>query len=100
MADEVIIIEMKKPREGEKSSVAGDIVTTQVLDIAAQSAQFNAATEVIVIQSKGVGFWAKIGDSTVSAAADTDGNFWVPADTKSDPYPITGLKYLDTAADA
>ena len=100
MADEVIITEYKQPASGNNSSIGGDIITTQVLDIAVQSAQLDSATDYIIIQSKGTGFWYKVGDTTVSAAADTDGNSWLPADQKSDPYPVNQSTYIDTAADA
>ena len=101
MADEVIIYEYARPKEGQTSSVAGKMITTQVLDIGTQSAEFNISTDIIVIQSKGTGFWFKQGDSTVSAAAATDGNGWVVADCKADPLPVsTDYRYVDTAADA
>lgn len=101
MADEVIIEEYTKPANGYSSSIAGRLITTQVLDIATLSAAMNVATDYVVVQSKGVGFWLKQGASDVSAAADTNGNLWIPADGRSDPLPISaGNDYIDTAADA
>lgn len=101
MANEVIIGELESPRSkntGNLVPVHGRPVTSQVLDIATASAAFNSKTSYINIQSKGTGFWWKLGTSAaVSAAADTDGNFWLPADQSID-IDITGYTHIDTAA--
>lgn len=99
MADEVIIEEY----EAFDKVLSTPTVTTRttVLDIAAAAHQLNDKTELVIIQSKGTGFWAKVGGSDVSAAADTDGNMWIPADQQR-PLLVgkrSGL-YIDTAADA
>lgn len=105
MADEVIISEYARPGlsvQGGTAPVYGDLVTSQVLNIAEndRSAQMNKATRVIRLQSKGTGFWYKQGDITVEAAADTNGNNWLPANQAVD-LQIDGLNgYIDTAADA
>lgn len=106
MADEVIIIEARAAtvgNNGNPTSVLGDILTTQVLDIATASAQLNANTEVVRIQSKGVGFWFKTGltAGAAAAAADTDGNVWLYADDYMDiQVNQKHMKFIDTAADA
>jgi hypothetical protein len=100
MADEVIIVEMRKPSSKEgQMNIFGDIITTQVLDIATLSAAMNTDTAMVQIISKGTGFWYKVGGSSVSAAADTNGNVWLKADA-SHSISIEGDKYIDTAADA
>lgn len=102
MADEVIIVEMQKPtrREtGDSLPVFGDVITTQVVDIATLSAALNAKTELVQLISKGTGFWYKLGGSNVSAAADTNGNVWLGAD-KEHSIEVTDWTYIDTAADA
>lgn len=102
MADEVIISEHGAPevkRNGQVPPILGRTVTTQVLDIATKSAAFNAATKMIRITSKGTGFWWKIGDTTVSATADTDGNHWLAADQSVD-ITVDAGQFIDTAADA
>lgn len=103
MANEVIIEEysgiLLKSPDGEYMPVPGALITTQVLDIAEVSAQFNAATAFIRLQSKGTGFWYILGGESPSAAADTANNRWLPADQFRDLVirDATDLK-LDTAA--
>lgn len=102
MADEVIIVEMQKPtrREtGDALSIYGHVITTQVLDIGTASAALNAATDMIEVQSRGTGFWVRLGGSDVSAAADTDGNFWIPAGGAK-AIEVVSFTHVDTAADA
>lgn len=102
MADEVIIVEMQKPtrREtGDSMNILGNIITTQVVDIGTLSAALNAKTELVLIISKGTGFWYKLGGSDVSAAADTNGNVWLVADQQHG-IEVTDWTYIDTAADA
>ena len=99
MADEVIIEEYHSYKIGMNTHTVP--VTTQVLDIAVLSAQLNAETNMIRVQSKGVGFWLVFGGSAASAAADTNGNIWVPADASRDFIVNKGSGlYIDTAADA
>ena len=100
MADEVIISEYTDPMGSPTGSVFGKAITSQVLDIAALSAAMNAATTMVRLQSKGTGFWYKQGESDVSAAADTDGSHWLPADQFVDLSITTNTNYIDTAADA
>ena len=103
MADEVIIVESKRPNivlQGSVAPVLGEITTTQVLDIATASAEVNADTQIVRVISKGTGFWLLQGDTGLSAAADTDGNIWVGADTSIDLSITPGNRFFDTAADA
>lgn len=81
-------------------SLAKGLETTQVLNIATLSSAFDSDTKWIRIQSKQTGFWYKIGDSTVSATANTAGNSWLPADQFRDIALETGQTHIDTAADA
>lgn len=105
MADEVIIEEYASVGLEDGSTdirnkpTPNDLITTQVLDIATASAALNSRTVFVRIQSKGTGFWYKVGDSSVSAAPDTDGNCWLPADQFRD-YAISSETHIDTAADA
>ena len=98
MANEVIIEEYAGFNNNLK--IPSTPLTTQVLDIATASAQLNAATEYVRIMAKGTGFWYKFGESGVSAAADTDGNLWVPADQFRDHkmQKESSTRYIDTAA--
>jgi len=103
MADEVIITEFKRPDVGQQGGVApvyGEVVTSQVLDIGTLSAAVSADAVMVRLQSKGTGFWYKQGDSDVSAAADTDGSSWLPADQSIDLSVRGAVRYIDTAADA
>ncbi|MGB0496309.1 MAG: hypothetical protein ACPGJI_08125 [Kangiellaceae bacterium] len=100
MADEVIVVSAQAASNtnGIASGAVGDIVTTQVLDIGTKSAAISG--EVAVLISKGTGFWFKLGASDVSAAVDTDGNIWLPADSSFSFELSTTQNYVDTAADA
>jgi len=72
-------------------------LTTQVLDVAEKSAKLDAQTTYIRIRVKGVGVWYNMGDSTVSAVAETDDNSWIEPGDFVD-HNVKGL-YIDTAAD-
>lgn len=100
MADEVIITygNASSNTDGLASGVFGEVLGTYVLDIGVQSSQLMG--EIIEITAKDTGFWAKLGDNTASAAADTDGNFWIPANQSRYFEISTTQNYLDTAADA
>jgi hypothetical protein len=104
MADEVIIEEFKSAglddgdTQYRNKSLPKGLNTTQVLDIAVESAAFASGTNWIRIQSKGVGFWYKIGASGVTAAANTNGNSWLPADQFRDIALVAGQTNIDTAA--
>ena len=100
MADEVIISEYTDPLGSAIGTIYGKPVGSQVLDIAALSAAMSEGVTMVRLQSKGTGFWYKQGDSTVSAAADTDDSHWLPADTHIDLSICPGRDYIDTAADA
>jgi hypothetical protein len=102
MANEVIIEEyagllVKDAQNKYIDKIQGDFITSQVLDIAEASAAFNASTQYIRIQSKGTGFWYILGGASPSAAANTDGNRWLPAD-QSIIIPLEGNTKIDTAA--
>ena len=103
MADEVIISEYKRPDltvQGGTSTVYGEAVTSQVLDIATLSAEMNDSTRMVRLQSKGTGFWYIQGTASASATADTDGSHWLPADQSIDLTINPTNTYIDTAADA
>lgn len=102
MADEVIISERALPVTGKNGTslpILGERITTQVLDVATKSAAFNAATRMIRITANGSALWYKIGDTSVSATANTDGNEFLPADQSVDEIVEAG-QFIDTAADA
>lgn len=83
MANEVILEEyggQLVTTGGQIAQIPGPLITSQVLDIAEKSAAFNAKTKFVCVSSKGTGFWWLLADSNASAAANTDGNTWVPAD--------------------
>lgn len=103
MANEVIIEEYEgtaaKNPDGTYAQIPGKLITTQVLDIAEASAQFNAKTAFIRIQSVGTGFWYIFGGAAPSATANTDGNRWLPANQFRDLDVDVGTDLkLDTAA--
>lgn len=95
MANEVIIEEYAT--YDNNIPIATVPVTTQIKDIAVVSAALAATTKYVRIRSKGTGFWYKFGDSTVSAAANTAGNSWLPADGVIEHQVGAGM-YIDTAA--
>jgi len=103
MADEVIISERSSPsplQSGQTTSADyGQRVTTQVLDAGVKSAAFNAQTKAILITANGADLWYKIGDTNVSAVANTDGNEFLPAD-QSRLEVVKAGQFIDTAADA
>jgi hypothetical protein len=102
MANEVVIGEFKRPEvlvQGGVLPVYGELVTSQVLDIAEKSSAVSAGVSMVRVASKGTAFWFKVGDSDVSAAANTAGNIYVPADGHVDIQVRSG-DYIDTAADA
>ena len=103
MADEVIIeeysssgLETGTPEYANKQVPRG-MLTSQVLTIGTRSAAFNANTALIRIQSKGTGFWYKVGATDVGAAANTDGNSWLPADQFRDIALNASDVKIDTA---
>lgn len=100
MADEVIISERARPalaNYGTTLPIQGRRITTQVLDVAAESAAFNTATEYILITANGVDIWYDIGASP-DATANTAGNEFLPAD-QSREEPVEAGEKIDTAAD-
>ena len=98
MANEVIITTYKAAsnEDGISSGVFGAPVGGEVVDIGTRSAQLTG--EIARITAKGAGFWYRIGDNAVNAAADTDGNGYL-ADGASIDIEVTGDgNYVDTAA--
>lgn len=93
MADEVIIEEYGALAQ-YGLPVPTQWITTQVLDIATAAAALNAHTKYIRIRSKGTGFWYSFAGA---AAAATDGNTWLPADSFADHAVSPGC-LVDTAA--
>lgn len=99
MADEVLIYETSYANQAK--TIMRRPHEVQVLDIATLSAQLDDDTEVIRIQARESAFWWKIGGSTVSAAAETDGNGFLPAGNYIDiEVGLSSGLYIDTAADA
>lgn len=102
-ADEVIVSERNLPDSfvnGVPVPILGERITTQVLDVATESAAFNSATKMIrVCNNAGAALWYKIGASGVSAAANTDGNEYLPSGACVDEPLKTGDTNIDTAAD-
>lgn len=106
MANEVIVSEYGAHKAN--TDRGGDIpildesnfITSQVLNIAALSAAFDPRTKFIRLQSKGTGFWYIFGTASASAAANTAGNKWLPADQAIDLHigNAAALRYVDTAA--
>lgn len=95
MANEVIIEEYAT--YDNNIPIASVPTTTQIKDIGTLSSALASTTKYVRIRSKGTGFWYKFGDSTASAAADTAGNSWLPADGVIEHQVGAGL-YVDTAA--
>ena len=99
MADEVIIEEYAA--FDASMQIPTLPITTQIVDIGTLSAKLNAQTTYIRIRSKGTGFWWIAGDSTASAAADTNGNTWLEAGDFTDQAVTKNSNtYIDTAVDA
>lgn len=98
LADEVIISEYTDPLGSAVGTIYGRPITSQVLDIATLSSEVSSSTVMIRLQSKDVGFWYKQGDSSVSAAANTNGSHWLPADQHIDLSVSEDRRYIDTAA--
>lgn len=102
MANEVIISGYglsKCLTNGTVMPVYGGAVSSEVLDIGVLSSVLASGVRIVRLQSKGVGFWYKVGESDVSAAANTAGSHWLPADQHVD-LEIDGVnRYIDTAAD-
>jgi hypothetical protein len=95
MANEVIIEEYADI--SIRTPIVTQWVTTQIKDIGTLSSQLNAATKYVRIISKGTGFWYTLGDSGASAAANTGGSSWIPADGVRDIL-VTSATHIDTAA--
>lgn len=103
-ADEVVVSERLYPgmiRYGVPVEIQGYPVTTQVLDIATESAAFSEDTNYILIcNNAGAVIWYKLGPSGVSAAANTNGNEYLPSGAcREEPLRSTDTN-IDTAADS
>ena len=100
MANEVIVYELGMVAQNQGNSVSALTVpiTTQFLDIASLSAQLNAKTELVRVQSKGAGFYLRIGTSSVSSVANVDGNMWLDAGQWVDIAIGVEDTHIDTAA--
>lgn len=103
-ADEVVVSERIWPSvtvSGEHAPVLGNRVTTQVIDIATESAAFNSNTNMIrICNNAGAAIWYKIGASGVSAAANTDGNEYLLSGQCVDETLSPTDTNIDTAADS
>lgn len=103
MANEVVIEEYATPallKNGQIVPVYSKFITSQVLDTAELSAAFSSLTKMIsVVNKSGAGLWIKLGDSSVSAVADTAGNRFLKDGERYDT-DTDGHTYIDTAADA
>jgi hypothetical protein len=96
MADEITIHEHAEPNR--VTLVKSPLITSQVLDLTVKSAAFNALTRVVRITAQAAA-WVKIGDTNVSANANTDGNIYLhAADTIE--IEVEPGQFLDSAADA
>lgn len=104
MADDVTYIECKRPNvvtQGGVAPVLGEIVTTQVVDVAVRSAKFNVDTRTVRVKNRSAAeIWFRQGGSSVNAAADTNGNFSLEAGEFYDLSVTPGFEYIDSAADA
>lgn len=106
MANEVLIEEyavfLTKYEDGNFVPIPGELITTQVLDLADMSAQLDARTKMVrLIDIGGNGFWYNIGDTTGNAAAtaNTDGNRFVPPSGVIDVPIKSGTdNFIDNAA--
>lgn len=104
MTNEVIITEYRTPNvvlNGQINDVLGPIITSQVITTGNKSEATNAKTTIVQIDVKsnaGAAVWVKVGDSSVSAAANTAGNIYIPKGGNI-KLNITGGQYIDTATD-
>lgn len=102
MANEVIIEEydaagLQYP-DGQYAPMPGALITTQIMSIATVSGAFDTRTNFIRLQSKGVGFWYRLGGASPDAIANIAGNRWLPADQFRDIYIVPGIDIkIDTA---
>lgn len=98
MANEIVIYELRDIPAGNHSSLFSNPVTTQYVDYGALSSEFNADTRAIRVKNVGLttAFY-KLGDSSVSAAANTAGNMVLAAGEVEDIWIGRGLRYLDNA---
>jgi hypothetical protein len=99
MANEVVICEWKQPEGGLSASIIGKLITSQVLDAGDLSAELNDDTKLISITANGAAIWVKQGGSGVSAAANTDGNIFIPSNATFVLPVDSTTRYVDTAAD-
>jgi len=109
MANECIFEEYGPQAYKSSGQLSGSaipkLITTQTKDIGTLSNALNGATAYVVVQAKGTAFWVKPGASDASAAANTAGNLYVPANGSKeivivDEYGNKLYTHLDTAADA
>lgn len=101
-ADEVVVSErgaQSYQTNGQIQPIHGQRITTQVIDVGVLSSAFSGATSMIQVCANGAAIWYKIGTSSVSAAANTNGNEFLPANQCRDE-PVEAGEYIDTAADA
>lgn len=105
MANEVVIEEYAgffcKYEDGTYAPVVGEFITSQIVNVGSKSAQLNARTKLVsIIDAGGSGFWYKVGDTNVDAAANTAGNRFLPPNTLWN-FGIdvkNGQTHIDTAA--
>lgn len=101
MANEVIIEEYgefrAKTNSGEYVSIPGPLITSQVINAGSLSAQLDARTLFVRIMAPTTGFWYKLGTSAASAAANTAGNRWCPANGFVDVSLALSDTHIDTA---
>ncbi len=99
MANDVIIEEYESFDSSFQAPTTP--IATQVLDIGTLSGQLNDKTQYVIITSRDAPIWYKFGSDSVSAALETDGNIFVPANFPR-PHKVgkTSKLYIDTATNA
>lgn len=98
---DVVVTEHRRPELTVYGGVAGnvlnEVINTQVLALGVRSDPFNVDTRMIRVQSRGAGFYFRIGDDTVDASVGDVGNVWVPADGFVDIMILPEQTHLSTA---
>lgn len=102
MANEVLIEEYGefkiKYMDGTPVPVVGEFLGSQVLTVGTLSAAFDPAVKLLrIVDVGGAGFWFKMGDSSVSAAAFVADNRYVHPSTFYFTPVLRGETYIDTA---
>jgi secreted PhoX family phosphatase len=103
MANEVIIEEYSnigmQVAGAKAAQIAGVLIKTTTVSIAAAAFALDATTAFLRVQSKGTGFWYATGGASVTVTANTSPARWLPADQFRDIAitPGTDLKIITAA---